>query len=110
MKRASLVMSGLVLLVLGGATAMVTANGSAHSYVPKDGFVPDVATAIRIAEAVWEPIYGADKVQKKRPFKATLKGGVWTVTGSLPEGVIGGVPLAEIRKKDGCILRVSHGK
>ena len=27
-------------------------------YLPKEGFVPDKNTAIKIAEAVWFPIYG----------------------------------------------------
>jgi hypothetical protein len=83
-----------------------------HSYVPPDGFVPDAATAIRIAEAVWIPVYGADMIGKERPFNATLAGEVWTVTGSLPNGPgqIGGVALAEISKQDARIIRVSHGK
>ena len=32
------------------------------------------------------------------------------VEGSLPEGSKGGVPLAEVSKADGRILRVGHGK
>jgi hypothetical protein len=34
-------------------------------YIPKDGFVPNEATAIKIAIAVWTPIYG-DKISKKQ--------------------------------------------
>ena len=81
-----------------------------HSYVPRNGFVPDEKTAIRIAEAVWAPIYGEEQVAKERPFKAHLKGGIWTVEGTLPTGRDGGVAVAEIRKADGKIIRVSHGK
>ena len=33
------------------------ANPAVHNYVPPDGYVPDSATAVRIAEAVWIPIY-----------------------------------------------------
>lgn len=86
-----------------------------HTYMPKEGYVPDASTAIAIAVAVWGPIYGKDHIAGERPYKATLAGGVWTVEGSLPRGLFGrmmkgGVAVAEIRKRDACVLRVSHGK
>jgi hypothetical protein len=52
------------------------------SIQPKNGFVPDDTTAIRIAEAVWYPIYGTPQISGKRPFYAHLSRGVWTVTGT----------------------------
>ena len=90
--------------------AIAVAQQKKHSVVPKNGFVPDEKTAIRIAEAVWTPIYGEEKLNAERPFHATLKAGVWTVEGSLPEGTLGGVAVAEIAQRDGRIIRVSHGK
>jgi hypothetical protein len=81
-----------------------------HTYKPSGGYVPDAATAIKIAVAVWEPIYGRDHVAQKKPFHATLKDGIWTVEGSLPPRTPGGVPEAEIAQRDGRILRISHGK
>jgi len=81
-----------------------------HSYVPAKGFVPDSITAVRIATAVWDPIYGARQIQGEQPFRASLRDGIWTVEGSLPENTVGGVAVAEIAKRDGRILRVSHGK
>lgn len=92
--------------------AKVQAQGS---YQPPQGYVPDARTAIRIAIAVWSPIYGEKHIQSERPFHAALNHGIWTVTGSLrpsPHGyvVVGGVALAKISKKDGCILQVIHGK
>ena len=97
----------LVILVV----ALVGGNeGPKHNVVPNDGYVPTKDVAIKIAVAVWEPIYGADRIADKKPFRATLANGVWTVEGSLPKGAKGGVPLAEISKVDGRILRVSHGK
>jgi hypothetical protein len=81
-----------------------------HSFIPKDGFVPDKETAIKIAEAVWLPIYGEKTINNEKPFNATLLNGVWIVEGSLPKGFIGGVAVAEIAKLDGRIIRVSHGK
>lgn len=79
-------------------------------YIPKDGFVPNKLTAIRIAISVWLPIYG-DKIYNEKPFVAVLKDGIWKVEGSLPkEFTLGGVAEIWIQKKDGKILRVIHGK
>ncbi|GAA0534712.1 hypothetical protein FHS83_003095 [Rhizomicrobium palustre] len=81
-----------------------------HSYTPPQGFVPDERTAISVAEAILTPIYGSNKIRSERPFKAMLKGDVWVVSGSLPRGWGGGVAVIELRKDDGRVLRVSHGK
>jgi hypothetical protein len=85
-------------------------NPSRPSYQPKNGYVPDEQTAISIAVAVWIPIYGKEQIESQKPFKATLKDGVWMVTGTLPEGYVGGTAVAEISQADGCILRVMHYK
>ena len=101
-----------LLVAIGVATANgVARSQSPVSYIPPNGFVPDAATAGRIAEAVWIPIYGEEHIATEKPFKATLNGDVWTVTGKdLPPGTGGGVALAEISKRDGRILRVIHGQ
>lgn len=83
---------------------------SQTGYIPTEGFVPNEATAIKIAIAVWTPIYG-DKISKNKPYKIILKNGVWIVEGSLPSNyTLGGVPYIEIQKTDGKILKVMHGK
>jgi NTF2 fold immunity protein len=82
----------------------------AQSVEPKGGFVPDDQTAIRIALAVWEPIYGKEAIARQKPYRATLSNGVWTVVGSLPKNILGGVAVAEISQVDARVLRVSHGK
>src|SRR5712692_447266 len=82
-----------------------------HNYKPPEGYVPDAATAIKIAIAVWEPIYGQERISQQKPITAVLVNGIWTVEGSLPkQHALGGVAVAEISKEDGRILRVSHGK
>jgi hypothetical protein len=85
-------------------------EASDDGYVPDEGFVPSKDVAIKIAVAVWEPIYGAEKIGKEKPYRATLTDGVWTVEGSLPKGKKGGVALAKISKKDRRILKIIHGK
>ena len=93
---------------------------SQSNYKPVEGYVSSDSTAIRIAIAVWLPIYGTE-IYKKQPFVATLSANKkkWTVTGSLKkpttingENIIvkGGVPVIEINVDDGKILRVIHTK
>src|SRR5206468_2218316 len=50
----------------------------------KTGCVPDNLTAMRIAEAVWLPVYGYETVNAQKPFTADLESDVWTVKGSPP--------------------------
>ncbi len=78
------------------------------SFKPKDGYVADAPTAIKIAVAVWEPIFGEQEIAGEKPYQASLTNGVWTVMGSLPAGTLGGVAIAEIAKDDGRILRLIH--
>lgn len=71
-------------------------------------YVPNKETAIKIAEAIWYPIYGS-KIEKFKPYTAELKEDIWIVQGTLLEGK-GGVPYIEINKKDCRILKVMHEK
>ena len=89
---------------------LLAAVDALAQYKPPNGFVPDEATAINIAVAIWTPIFGKAKIAKEKPYHATLKGDVWTVEGSLPEGYHGGVAHVEISKEDGRILLLYHGK
>ncbi len=81
-----------------------------HNVKPKEGYIPDKETAIKIAVAVWIPIYGKREIEKQKPYNAILYNGIWFVSGSLPKGWIGGVAEAEIIKENGKIIRISHGK
>jgi|RhiMetdeSRZDD1v2_1073273.scaffolds.fasta_scaffold62693_3 NTF2 fold immunity protein/Clp amino terminal domain, pathogenicity island component len=75
--------------------------------VPTAGCVPNAETAIRIAEAVWSPIFGDEIVKNQRPFHAELVNETWTVRGTRP------VPterllIAQIEKNDGRILKLGQ--
>ena len=105
MKKVLSIATGLSLLVLLSAQ-----TASQHSYVPPDGFVPDSLTAVRVAVAIWTPIYGEKQIASEKPYRAELRSNVWTVIGQLPPGHVGGVAIAEISKRDARILRVSHGR
>jgi hypothetical protein len=74
--------------------------------LPKSGTVADAETAIRIADAVWTPLYGTTAVAGQVPFKAELRFNVWIVTGSSsPEDAL----FAFILQSDGRILSVGRG-
>ena len=99
----------LVVVLCLWLSEAVGQEPAAHSVKPKGGLVPDDVTAIKIAEAVWLPIYGA-AIYDKKPFTAKLKGNTWIVEGTLPKNMLGGVPIAEISRVDGRVTRVSHGQ
>lgn len=76
----------------------------------KDGYVPNEKTAMKVAEAIWLPIYG-EQIYNEKPFHATLKNdSIWIVEGTLPEGTLGGTAYIEIQRKDCKVLKVIHGK
>ena len=91
-------------------TLLKAESGEEHSIAPVEGFVPNSKTAISIARAVWIPIYGETQINKQKPYQVVLENKKWIIKGSLPKGVPGGVAYAEIAKKDGRILRVTHSR
>lgn len=105
--KATFAAAGLIIPLAG---LVIAAESAKHSYRPEAGYVPDAKTAIRIAVAVWEPIYGEKQIANQKPYHATLTNGVWTVEGTLHGSRFGGVAVAEISKEDARVLRVSHGK
>ena len=108
MKITKLLIMLAIIIIL--PISLYAADGSKLNYKPREGYVPNRETAIKIAVAIWGPIYGEKKIEKEKPYKAFLKDGIWYVSGSLPKNTVGGVAEAEISKEDGRILRVGHGK
>ena len=111
------------VLILAGACAqcrtapapIAPASDPEQSYMPPEGLVPDSATAIRIAEAVATPIYGAAVIDGGRPLVAKLDGDVWFVFGTLPQPppgwrYVGGTLHVDISRIDGRILRIIHDR
>lgn len=93
---------------------LVALSGSDNYNLVKDGYIPDEKTLIKIAKAVWIPIYG-DKsfIWYKYNIKLDDKG-TWIIECSnifsniLP--VFGGGPYMRIDGNRGTILEVSHTK
>ena len=79
-----------------------------NNYKPSSGYVPDKETAIKIAEAVWLPVYGK-KIYESTPFVAELKNGIWIVKGTVHYS-FGGAPYLEIRREDCKIIKMYHEK
>ena len=71
----------LFLLVAGVLFSPGCISAQSHSYVPKEGFVPNEKTAIRIAEAVLGPIYGEDSDCKRTTVCSNPERRVWTIEG-----------------------------
>jgi len=81
----------------------------AKSITPKNGFVPDESTAVKIGEAVAIAQYGEEAISQEMPFRARLYGDTWLVIGTLhPQGALGGTAVIKIRKTDGRILFMTH--
>jgi len=98
---------------------LLQAGAGAQSIAPRDGFVPDSATAVKIAEAVLVPVYGREKIESEYPLKAKLEHGIWTVDGTLhcrdskgKESQVcpGGTAEVKLSKADGRILKMIHYK
>jgi NTF2 fold immunity protein len=70
--------------------------------------VPNANVAEAIHSAVAGSVYGDEKIQKQRPFRAVRTGEFWVVFGSLPEKTLGGTAVTVIRASNGEILRVVH--
>ncbi len=107
------------LWVILAGTVLLASGLPGQGYKPASGYVPDSTTAVKIAEAVLAPVYGEKHIESERPFTATLKKEVWTVTGTLrcPDGkggittfCVGGVAEVQISKSDARILYMLHGK
>lgn len=83
---------------------------STQGYVPTNGYICSAEVAIKVAEAILIPIYGAQSIKRQRPLNAELCEGLWRVTGTMPRGIKGGVVCIEIEKESGCVVNLSHGK
>jgi hypothetical protein len=79
----------------------------AQAPVPKNGFVPDEKTAIKIVRAVLEPMIGQIGVKAQEPFRAELNNGVWNIFGrtNQPSSFRGGGGInMRLNKQTGEIL------
>ena len=84
-------MNILKKIIWCGFTIFVMTYSHAKGYLPENGFVPNQATAIKIAEAVLVPIYGQKTIDGEKPFRVSLDDQIWVVKGKeLPPDMLGG--------------------
>lgn len=107
-----------VMATLSCASVLVT-FAFGQGYKPPQGYVPDSATAVQIAEAVLVPVYGKKQIESEKPLTAKLEKDVWTVSGTLqcPDGkggtttqCVGGTAEVQISKTDARIILMMHYK
>lgn len=72
--------------------------------IPKEGYAPESATAIEIAEAVMGAVYGKKETRSLRPYTATLYEGVWTVRRRCKSWCVGPNPTVSLLKRNGQIV------
>jgi hypothetical protein len=100
-------------------STLVIVAGAFSQEATKRDYVPNSETAVAIGEAVLIPVYGKKHVESERPYRATLKGNVWTVAGTLycadgkPQSATlpscsGGIAIVEISKQDAHIISMTH--
>jgi len=113
--KSQIIITFLLLFIIAISIVSATnSNALQNNYsarrTPENGFIPDKETAIKVAIAVWLPIYGK-KIYNEAPYKAKLiNDKIWVVEGTLSEGKLGGVSIIKIQKSDGKILMVAHEK
>ena len=83
-----------------------------RGYSPEKGLVSTPEMAVQIAEVVLNAIYGKPQIDEQKPFFVNLDNGVWLIEGRMDADpdVKGGVAYIEIRKSNGEIIKVLHGK
>lgn len=89
----------------------VLAKKLGHNVVDnKDLIIKESNTAIKIAEAILFEIYGKENIESQKPFKEYLIKNYWVISGTLPEGSLGGTFLIIIDAKNAQVLKITHGK
>ncbi|GHT26957.1 hypothetical protein AGMMS4957_22350 [Bacteroidia bacterium] len=81
--------------------------------IPQEGFISSPEIAAKIAEIVWTAKYPKANIQNEKPFSVKLENDIWIIEGYWDKedhDTFGGVAYMEIRKSNGEILKVIHGK
>ncbi len=77
-------------------------------FVGSAGVVNSESIAKDIAYTYLKAVYPEDR--HLRPMRVTFRNGVWTVNGTLPKDMVGGVAAVEICQSNGRVLQIAHGK
>jgi hypothetical protein len=75
-----------------------------------DMVIPDSATAVVVAEPILFKVYGKDEILGEKPYKVNSVDGYWVLTGTLPEGYVGGTFVIIMAAKDARVIKLIHYK
>jgi hypothetical protein len=63
-----------------------------------------------MVEPILFSIYGKDNIITQRPYEIYPIENYWVITGTLPNGMLGGTFLIITDARDGKIIKLTHGK
>ena len=79
-------------------------------YRNQNGLIPNAKAAVDFAKIIFNYCENG-AFNNEKPFNVELVNNrVWYIYGSLPKGTVGGVVEIFIRKSDGKVLAIFHGK
>lgn len=101
--------------VLGKSTAekeleLALSERPQHNVISQSTIIKDNSTAIKVAEPILFSVYGEDNIINQRPYEVHLIEHYWVISGTLPEGMLGGTFLIIIDSRNSEILKLTHGK
>ena len=73
---------------------------------PRDGYVPDRETAVKIAEVILSRLYGEKTILASRPYKVVEDDNIWWICGTVPEGSMGTAFRIAISRQTAAVLYV----
>jgi hypothetical protein len=89
---------------------VVTTNQDHNVIQPNNVIIETPETAIKVAEPILFGIYGEKNITKQRPYKVSDFKDDYVIKGTLDRNSIGGTFLIIIKKNNGKIIKITHGK
>jgi hypothetical protein len=72
--------------------------------------IDDENEAIASAEPILFKTYDKNQVLGEKPYEVYLIDNYWVLSGTLPDGMMGGTFLIIFSKTDGSVIKLTHGK
>jgi hypothetical protein len=99
-----------LFFITGFGIGKISGNIEIRSKLNSEDVVPNKETALKIAKAIWVPIYGTWDVLFRVYNVQLTNNNIWIIEGGSFFPISGGGPYIQIDKKTGTILEVSHTK
>ncbi|MCS3869649.1 hypothetical protein J3D55_002565 [Chryseobacterium ginsenosidimutans] len=89
---------------------VLTTNKEHNVIQPNNVIIETPETAIRVAEPILFGIYGEKNITEQRPYKVSDFKDYYVIEGTLDRHSMGGTFLIIIKKNNGEIIKITHGK